>query len=75
MSLAFAAGLNRPDFVTNGRVVARRAMSHGGVVYKQGQEVPRLDLTDRQVAILWDQGWVDTLPAEPAPAKSDPRRK
>ena len=61
----YVAGVGRPPFDPNGRLVARRVIpSHGGRSYQPGEEVPRLELTSRQVAILWDQYVIDTLPAK-----------
>lgn len=69
----YAAGLNRPAFIANGRMVARRELQHGGKTYAAGQDVPRLSLPDRQVAMLWDQGWINTLPVDSAPPKGGKR--
>lgn len=63
----YAAGHGRPEFVADGKLVARRPLNHGDRTRQPGEEVPRLDLTARQVAMLWSQGWIDTLPASPAP--------
>lgn len=75
---AYASGLNRQPFTADGRMVARRALQHGGHQYQAGEDVPRLDLTDRQVGVLWDQGWVDTIAAGPPisspPAKHERRK-
>lgn len=60
----FAAGYGRPAFDPSGKLVCRRAMPHGDRAYRVGEEMPRLDLTTRHIAILWDQGWIDTLPLD-----------
>ena len=58
----YAAQVGRPPFDARGRLVARRAFAHGDVIREIGADVPRLELTDRQIGVLWDQGWIDTLP-------------
>lgn len=60
----YAAGYGRPAFDAAARLVVRRAMTG----YRVGDEMPAGDMTARQIAILWDQGWIDTLPLEQAPA-------
>ncbi len=71
MSTGYAAGLGRPPFVVGGRVVARRDITLSGKVYEPGEDVPTTDLTPRQIAVLWEQGTVDTMPiASAAPARA-----
>lgn len=59
---------NRPPFDPNGKVVARREVKFGKV-YHPKQEIPNHGLDTRGLAMLWDQGLIDTLPQE------DPKRK
>lgn len=70
MSAEYAAGIGRPPFLADGRLITRRAMRQGELDYPIGEEMPRLDLTPRQVAVLWEQGWIDTLPLDAPPAKA-----
>lgn len=60
----------RPTFDAAGRVIARRELSLGCRTYQPGEEMTAADreqLTDRQLAMLWQQGVIDT-PAAPAAA-------
>lgn len=68
----------RPTFDPAGRVVARRELPLGERRYQPGEELAAVDreqLTDRQIATLWQLGTVDTLPREPAAAASRPSAK
>lgn len=63
MSSMYAFSYGRPEFNAGGRLVVRRGpVRNGDSEYQSGEEMPRLDLTDRQIALLWNQGWIDTLP-------------
>lgn len=60
----YAAGFGRPAFAASGRLVIRRKLpSHPDL--EVGDEMPVGDLTHRHIAMLWDQGWVDTVAAAP----------
>jgi hypothetical protein len=61
----YASQHGRAPFLADGRLIARRPVRQGDQVYEVGKEVPVEDMTPRQVAVLWDQGWVDTLPRLP----------
>lgn len=64
--------LIRPTFDLTGRVVARRALTVGERTYQPGQEMSAADreqLTDRKIAMLWEQGVVDTPPRQPPARK------
>lgn len=53
----------RPTFDATARVVARRSLKMGERVYEPGQELAAADraqLTERQLATLWQLGSVDT---------------
>lgn len=57
----------RSPFDAEAKVVARRDLKIGERTYKPGQEMASGDrdqLTDRQLATLWQQGAIDTLPRE-----------
>lgn len=58
----------RPRFDAGGRVVARRELTMGERVYLPGEELDAGLLAPRQIAMLWQQGVVDTMPREPPPA-------
>lgn len=59
----FASQNGRKPYLPDGRVVCRREpLSHNGVAYKVGEDVDTDGLTQRNIAVLWDQGWIDTLP-------------
>lgn len=63
MTFEYASQFNRAPFSATGRLVVRRALRHGDKMYQAGEELPASELPARTVAILWDQGWIDTLPA------------
>lgn len=71
MSAEYALGYGRPPFLATGRMVVRRAFES----YKIGDEIPPCTWQPRTVAMLWDQGWIDTLPAAPKSDKIEQRRK
>lgn len=73
-----AAVFQRPPFLADGRVVARRELTMGGKTYRPGEGLSAehcSELSERQIGAWWQQGLIDTPPPEPPqPAKHQHRR-
>ena len=60
------SAFHRPLLDVTALVVARRALTMGSKTYEPGEPLSaddRAQLTDRQLATMWQQGLIDTPPA------------
>lgn len=60
------SAFHRPLLDVTAPVVARRALTMGSKTYEPGEPLSaddRAQLTDRQLATMWQQGLIDTPPA------------
>ncbi len=71
----YASQFNRPPFDPAGKLVVRRnGLRHGDETYAAGRDLPRSGLEPRAIAVLWDQGWIDTLPRAADPDDAELER-